>query len=278
MVNVPRKVGERLSAGLKRYQPVLAAAQSRDLNESDTSMIVSDMLAEVFGWDKYTEVTRELCIRGTFCDLALRIADKFQLLVEVKAVGTELRDPHVKQVVDYAANQGIEWVALTSGVTWRVYRVSFSKPIDKELVLDIDLLGLNPRNDDHLEKLFLLTRESIVKSALDAYHDQQQAMSKFFLAAVILSDPTLEVVRRELRRLSPELRVEVEELRTAVSQNVLKRDVIEGEQADHARRKVQRAVGRMLRNRKGEDGPNSAVVPPSSQAVRKEASQPDPTR
>src|SRR5687767_14282350 len=113
MMTVPRKVRERLSSGLKRYQPVLAAAQSRDLNESDTSMIVSDMLAEVFGYDKYTEVTRELCIRGTFCDLALRIDEKFQLLVEVKAIGTELKDPHVKQVVDYAANQGIEWVALT---------------------------------------------------------------------------------------------------------------------------------------------------------------------
>jgi hypothetical protein len=87
MPAVPRRVAERLSAGLKRYQPVLAAAISRDLNESDTSMIVSDMLAEVFGYDKYTEVTRELCIRGTFCDLALRIDEKFQLLVEVKAVG-----------------------------------------------------------------------------------------------------------------------------------------------------------------------------------------------
>jgi hypothetical protein len=264
MVAVPKKVGERLSAGLKRYQPVLAAAQSRDLNESDTSMIVSDMLAEVFGYDKYTEVTRELCIRGTFCDLALRIDDKFQLLVEVKAVGTELRDPHVKQVVDYAANQGIEWVALTSGVIWRVYRVSFGKPIDKELVLDIDLLDLNPRNEDHVEKLFLLTRESVVKSALDAYHDQKQAMSKFFLAAVILSDPAVEVVRRELRRLSPDLRVEVEVLRAAISQDVLKRDVIEGEQADQARRKVQRAASRMLRNRKGDDPPGSEVASSSS--------------
>lgn len=254
MVAVPRKVGERLSAGLKRYQPVLAAAQSRDLNESDTSMIVSDMLADVFGYDKYTEVTRELCIRGTFCDLALRIDDKFQLLVEVKAVGTELRDLHVKQVVDYAANQGIEWVALTSGVIWRVYRVSFGKPIDKELVLDIDLLSLNPRSEDHVAELFLLTRESILKSALDVYHDQRQAMSKFFLAAVILGDTVMEVIRRELRRLSPDLRVELEVLKAAVAQDVLKRDVIEGEQADHARRKVQRAAGRMLRTRKEEEG------------------------
>jgi predicted type IV restriction endonuclease len=232
-------------------------------------MIVSDMLADVFGYDKYTEVTRELCIRGTFCDLALRIDEKFQLLVEVKAVGVELKDPHVKQVVDYAANQGIEWVALTSGAIWRVYRVSFGKPITKELVLDIDLLDLNPKNEDHVAKLFLLTRESILKSALDAYHDQKQAMSKFFLAAVIQSDPVLEVVRRELRRLSPDLRVEIEELKGAVAQDVLKRDVIEGEQADHARKKVQRAASRMLRSRR--EGIEEGQAQPS--APREEASE-----
>lgn len=169
---IASKVAERLSAGLKRYQPILAAAKSRDVNESDTSMIVSDVLADVFGYDKYSEVTRELCIRGTYCDLATRIEGKFQVLIEVKAIGLELKNVHVKQAVDYAANQGIEWVALTNGNLWRVFRVIFAKPIDAELVLDIDLLALNPKNSAHLESLHLLTRESMLKSGLHAYHDQ----------------------------------------------------------------------------------------------------------
>ncbi len=60
---IPNKVAERLVAGLRRFQPVLQNAQARDINESDTSMIVTDVLAEVFGYDKYSEITRELCIR-----------------------------------------------------------------------------------------------------------------------------------------------------------------------------------------------------------------------
>ena len=40
----------------------------------------------------------------------------------------------MKQAVDYAANQGIEWVALTNGNIWRVFRVIFAKPIDADLV------------------------------------------------------------------------------------------------------------------------------------------------
>src|SRR5687767_1936945 len=112
---IPGRVSERLAGGLKRFQPILTSAKSRDVNESDTSMIVTDVLAEIYGYDKYSEVTRELCIRGTFCDLATRIDGKFQMLIEVKAIGLELKDGHVKQAVDYAANQGIEWVALTNG-------------------------------------------------------------------------------------------------------------------------------------------------------------------
>ena len=275
MAGVPKRVAERLALGLKRYQPVLNSAKSRDVNESDTSMIVSDMLADVFGYDKYTEITRELCVRGTYCDLAIRIDQKFQFLIEVKAIGVELKEQHVKQVVDYAANQGIEWVALTNGVNWKVFRVSFGKPIDKVLVVDLHLPELSGKNDDDVSKLFLLSRESIVKSALEEYHDQKQAMSKFILAAAILSGPVLEVVRRQLRRMSPDLRVETEDLHTAISQDVLKREVIEGEHAEQARKKLSRAANRLLRVLKSDADSESSSAPKTPPAPTSASSQPE---
>jgi hypothetical protein len=252
-MSIPAKVAERLASGLKRFAPILSAARSRDVNESDTSMIVTDMLADVFGYDKYTEITRELAIRGTYCDLATRIDGKFQMLIEGKAIGLELKDAHAKQAVDYAANQGVEWVALTNGQLWKVFRVIFAKPIDTELVLDIDLLALSPKNGDDLESLHLLTRESMLKSGLYAYHDHLQATNKFYLAAVVLSDPVLDTIRRELRRVS-DAKVELDELREALKLEVIKREVIEGDKADGARKKVSKAAGKMLRIRKGKDG------------------------
>lgn len=262
---IPARVSSRLAAGLKRFQPVLAAAKSRDVNESDTSMIVTDMLADIFGYDKYSEITRELCIRGTFCDLATRIDGKFQTLIEVKAIGLDAKDAHIKQAVDYAANQGIEWVVLTNGNTWQVFRVIFGKPIDKELVLDIDLLQLNPKGSDDLEALYLLTRESMLKSGLYAYHDHLQATNKFYLGALVLSEPVLEAVRRELRRLS-DVRVELADLREALQTEVLKREVTEGEKAADAKKKVMRAAGKSLRaKRKGKAAQDSqpALAPAS---------------
>jgi hypothetical protein len=209
-------------------------------------MIVTDVLADVFGYDKYSEITRELCIRGTFCDLATRIDGKFQLLIEVKAIGLDLKEAHIKQAVDYAANQGIEWVALTNGHVWRVFRVIFAKPINAEPVLDIDLLSLNLKSAASLEGVYLLTRESMLKSGLHAHHDQVQATNRFFLAAVLLSDAVLDTARRELRRLS-DVKLDVDDIRSALKQEVIKREVLEGEKADAARKRVARSSIRATR-------------------------------
>ena len=247
---IPKKVADRLSTGLKRFQPIISAAKARDANESDTSMIVTDMMAELFGYDKYSEVTKELAIRGTYCDLATKIEGKFQMLIEVKAVGIDLKDSHIKQAVDYASNKGIEWVALTNANNWKVFKVIFSKPIDFEIVLDIDLLTLIFKNETHLESLFLLTRESMLKSGLYAYHDQVQATNKFYLGAIILSDSVLESIRKELRRITPDVKVPIEDLRNVLIQDVLKREVIEGDKADIAKKKVQRVARKLLRTKK----------------------------
>src|SRR3954469_23313372 len=115
MPPIPSKVEDRLVTAIKRFQPVIASAKARDVNESDTVIIVTDLLAELFGYDKYSEITSEHAIRGTFCDLAVRLDGAIRLLLEVKAIGLELKDAYVKQAVDYAANQGVDWVVLTNG-------------------------------------------------------------------------------------------------------------------------------------------------------------------
>ena len=269
---IPNKIADRLSFGLKRFQPIISAAKARDANESDTSMIVTDMMAELFGYDKYSEVTKELAIRGTYCDLATKIEGKFQMLIEVKAVGIDLKESHIKQAVDYASNKGIEWVALTNANNWKVFKVIFSKPIDFEMVLDIDLLTLNFKNETHLENLFLLTKESMIKSGLYAYHDQIQATNKFYLGALILSDTVLEAIRRELRRITPDVKVPIDDLRNVLIQDVLKREVIEGEKADIAKKKVQKVARKLLRTKKENSAEETSPELLSSESESSEAS------
>lgn len=257
MSTIPTKVASRITAGLKRFQPILAAAHARDVNESDTAVIVTDLLAELFGYDKYSEITSEYIIRSTFCDLAVKLDGDLALLVEIKAAGLELKDTHVKQAVDYAANQGCEWVALTNGALWQVYRVKFEKPVEAEQILLLDLTQVNPRREAELEPIWLLSKEGWQKSRLGDYATQKQALSRFTLAAIILTDPVLAAVRREIRRVSPDVRIDIDQIKAVLTQDVVKREVLEGDKAEVARRMVSRASHRSLRANKGDPAPSS---------------------
>lgn len=269
MATIPKKVIERLVAGIKRYQPILAAAKDRDVGETDTVTIVKDMLADVFGYDKYTELTSEFAIRGTYCDLAIKLDGKLSTLIEVKAIGIDLKESHVKQAVDYAANQGVDWVLLTNGVRWCVYHVFFTRPINQELVVDIEFAKLSPKSDRDLETLYLWCKEGWQRSALGEFHSQKQALSRFFLGAMILSDTVLDVVRRELRRVSPDVRIDVDQIRTVLENEVLKREVMEGDKADEARKKIARAANKALRSSTAKDA--KAGSPDESDAAPSES-------
>lgn len=150
---IPSKVSDRISAGVKRFQPILESAKSRDVGESDTVTIIADMLSEVFGFDKYSEVTSEFAIRGTYCDLAIKLDNQLQMLIEAKAIGSELREGHLKQAVDYAANQGADWVVLTNGTIWRIYKVIFGKPIDQELVFEVNFATISHKSAKDIESI-----------------------------------------------------------------------------------------------------------------------------
>ena len=252
MPSISSKVEDRLIAGIKRFQPILAAAKARDAGEADTVTIIKDMLGDVFGYDKYSEVTSEHVIKGTYCDLAIKIDANIQTLIEVKAIGLELKDNHVKQAVDYAANQGVEWVVLTNGINWRIYKVTFEKPIGQELVVDLDFLSLKPKSD--FEDLYLWCKEAWgASSALDEFEARKQALSRFLIGAVIVSDPVLDVIRRELRRVSQlskasaDVKIDTEQIEKVLTEEVIKREVLEGAKAEEASRKVAKAVGKLLK-------------------------------
>ena len=57
----------------------------------------------------------------------------------------------------------------------------------------------------------------------------------------------LDVIRRELRRVSPGVKIDSEQIEAVLIQEVLKRDVVEGEKAEEAKRKVGRVANRALR-------------------------------
>jgi hypothetical protein len=256
-MGIPKRAIDRIAGQLKRYQNIILGAKNRDISESDTVVIVTDLLADMLGYDKYTEITTEFAIRSTYVDLAVKLGDEVRFLIEAKAIGCPLKDNHVKQAIDYAANQGIEWVILTNGWNWQVFKVQFSQPIDKTKVFDLDLLQMTPRSDPLIECFGHLSREGFHLSSMAAMFQQRQATSKYSIACVLQGDAVVSAVRRELRRIFPGLKVEEEEIATEIRERVLKREVVDSDEAKQAAASLKKAARSAERAKTQGDGAKS---------------------
>lgn len=241
-MKITKKVEDRIKTSAAKFKKVLEAAKNRDLNESDTVAIITDMLAEVFGYEKYSEITSELMIRGTFCDLAIRLNDSFEkgFLIECKRIGIELKEEHMRQAVNYGVNKGIQWVVLTNGIEWRLYRLKFEKPVTWDLVGRFNWETLDVKCEQELEKVFCLCKEGVEKGARDELFEKVQCVNRYVIGQLILQEPVVSVLRKELRKMADGIFVEPEEVEKILRVGVLRGDVMAEDEPE-----VQNAVHRV---------------------------------
>lgn len=267
---IAKKALDRISRGLKRYCEILGAAKKRDISESDTVVIVGDMMADILGYEKYVEISTEFAVKGTYVDLAVKVGSEVHFLVEAKAIGVELKDLHVRQAIDYGANQGIEWAILTNGAVWRIYKIEFKKPIVHVLVAELDLLAAATPHEDAVLFFANLCKEGFAKSQMEEFYEQHQATNKHTLAAVLLSERMLNHLRLGLRRIFPSVRIDADDLENSLRNDVLKRELMEGEEAEAAAallKKALRAAARQKRRLAKADSPVSVPAPSVPQPV-----------
>lgn len=249
MFYIPKNIRSRITKNIPKFQRVLKLARKKDINESDTIAIITDMFHEVFGYEKYLEITSELAIRGTYCDLGIKLDEKFVYLIEGKAVGIELKEQHIKQAIDYGSNKGIQWVVLTNGLIWQIYRIRFEKPINYDLVFAMDFDKINLKSDKDLELLFILCKEAMAKNLREEYFEKTQSVNRFVIGNLLLSEGVVSLVRRELKKLAEGVRIESEEIYDLIRKDVLKRDIIEGEDAENAQRKLKKLFRKSIRQK-----------------------------
>ena len=84
---------ERMKTAIKKFSKPLADLVARDANEGDTRLLVTDMLCDGFGFDKYSELTTEYRVKGEFADFGIRL-DK-DLLAFLR--GLFRRNPNILQ-------------------------------------------------------------------------------------------------------------------------------------------------------------------------------------
>jgi len=234
------KALERVARGLRKYKSVAQKARANGAKESDTRMIVSSIVSDALGWDAFDNLTGEYRIKGNYADFVIRKDGKHFIIVEVKAITMNLNEKHLYQAITYAANEGVEWVILTNGAEWRLYRVLFSKPVAHEPVFEVSLLDDTMKPKDKAELLYLLTPEAQRKDELEAYYQRKKALSGSNIAKLMLSESVLTRLRAEIKADSGH-RVALDELGQILVDCVIRAEA-QGEPVVKQPKRVQRAA------------------------------------
>ena len=65
-----------------------------------------------------------------------------------------------------------------------------------------------------------------------------QSVNRFVIGAIVQNDVVLNVIRRELRKMSAGIKISNSDVNKLLAEEVLKREVIEGEKAEKAKKQV----------------------------------------
>ncbi|MEG0504680.1 MAG: type I restriction enzyme HsdR N-terminal domain-containing protein, partial [Raoultibacter sp.] len=112
------KANDRIKKGIRRMTGIVERGLKEDYKEADTRKIVSDMISEYLGWDKFENVTAEQMIGSRYADYVIKTSDEEVFVVEVKQIGLKLKETHLNQARQYAVDEGIDWIILTNGDEW----------------------------------------------------------------------------------------------------------------------------------------------------------------
>ncbi|MCL2469660.1 MAG: type I restriction enzyme HsdR N-terminal domain-containing protein [Alphaproteobacteria bacterium] len=242
----PAKFQKRVNANLKAMQKLVQSLNERQVDESNTVRCISEILDKILGYDPYTDITSEFAIKKAFnssyCDLAIKDKNgKVRIMLEAKGITIELNDKHLKQALEYGADTNTRWIILTNLRTWKLYRLTDTRPIDRELVYEFNFMDLNPRNERDLECLFTISKEGEERDMLEGYYSQIKIKNKYIICSFLASDDVYYIIRRNIKRLFDEVQISIEEIENIIKNEIILKNVLNSDEAAAAQKEVAKA-------------------------------------
>jgi hypothetical protein len=196
MLNTTKQA--KLLLNLKSYNKKFLCGNISELDESGTRLMINTFLTDVLGYAPIEEVKTEYMIRGTYADYVVQLKGVRHFLVEVKALSLNLSDKHLRQAINYGANEGIEWALLTNGKQFDLYKILFEKPIEAHRVFSMDFCDTaNLKN--HIDVLQFIHKESVEKKGLDQLWNKSIALDPKNVASILYAPQVINFIKKNLR-------------------------------------------------------------------------------
>lgn len=210
-----RTLNREIRRAILKARRMIQEAIKADCNEAETRRRIERIFESMMGYDVLKHLSREHAVRGAgeteHVDFAIQLEEgekaKPEIMVEIKRANVNLAPKHLRQAASYAINAGSEWIILTNSADWKLYHVSYGQPPITKLIYSWNIIS-----DDIsvIAKCFdIISYNNVKKGKLDDLWQKTNVLSPANLLEAILSDTSIRILRRELRKdsgilLSPE--------------------------------------------------------------------------
>jgi len=189
----------KILGALKSYKKTFLHDKLEELDESGTRLMVNTFLTDILGFTSIEEVKTEYMIRGTYADYVIQTKGVRHFLVEVKSYSLALSDKHLRQAVNYGANEGIEWALLSNGKQFDFYKILFQKPIDSKLVFSFNLCDIDNLRSC-IDTIQFIHRDSVLNKGLDRLWQKTIALDPKNVSGLLFGKPVVNFIKRTLNR------------------------------------------------------------------------------
>lgn len=189
----------KLFGQLRTYHKKFLRNNREELDESGTRLMINAFLTDVLGFTAIDEVKTEYMIRGTYADYVIQTKGVRHFLVEVKSLSLTLSAKHLRQTINYGANEGIEWALLTNGKQFDFYKILFQKPIESRLVFSFDLCDAASLKTC-METIQFLHRDAVLSKGLDRLWQKTIALDPKNVSGLLFGKPVINFIRRTLNK------------------------------------------------------------------------------
>ena len=161
--------------------------------------MINSFLIDILDYIEFEEIKTEYCISGEYADYVIQIGRKKHFIVEVKSISLDLNDKHLRQATNYAANEGIDWVLLTNGSTFILYRVLFNKPISVKKVFEHNI-GKEKNLLKVSADIALLTKKCVEKKELEKNWERFEVAEPAGLSKILYHKNVVATIRKVMKQ------------------------------------------------------------------------------
>jgi hypothetical protein len=231
MYRVNPKAKKIMTQELKKYLPLVNSliTRGKSSTEEDARILLNDMLQEILGYNKFSELKTEMRDKAGRIDYVVKLLDgpnkakpgKYDCVIEAKACHVDLNQGVIDQTLTYCLTSSVDYFILTNAQKWQLFKVKRSGKTPSAIKLHEVTFGTLTNYDEIAEEFYLFSKASYINGDWKSVAEITQATRMEDVVAVLMCDKIIHSIAKELS-LEHEVKVDDDSVRDIMEKHVLK--------------------------------------------------------